>query len=150
MSWGDVMSMYIISGRNDGLPCIPDVPDVTTMLLIEPVPEYVLRITAGANEGLPYTVLPWQNGAFMDAAQLTKVRIPSSVKRIGELAFSGTRLKTVKIARDCEFSETSFPEGCEVTYYTSDGSYSGNYGQLLDCDGKIVLDKSAARVYVKE
>lgn len=88
-------------------------------------------------------------GAFMDAALLAKVRIPSSVKRIGELAFSGTQLTSVKIARDCEFSESSFPEGCEVTYYTSDGSYSGDYGQLLDCDGKIVLDKSAARVYVK-
>ena len=56
-------------------------------------------------------------GAFENAEKLRKIVIPESVKKIGENSFSGTALESVKIASDCEYSESSFPEGCEIGFY---------------------------------
>ena len=56
-------------------------------------------------------------GAFENAEKLKKIVIPESVKKIGENSFSGTALESVKIASDCEYSESSFPENCEIGFY---------------------------------
>ncbi len=56
-------------------------------------------------------------GAFANATNLKYVRIPKSVKKIGEYAFRNTALLSVTIARDCEYYPTSFPNGCTVSFY---------------------------------
>ncbi|MCM1220522.1 MAG: CAP domain-containing protein [Lachnospiraceae bacterium] len=56
-------------------------------------------------------------GAFENAEKLGKIVIPESVKKIGTKSFAGTSLKSAKIAPDCEYSETSFPDGCKIELY---------------------------------
>lgn len=67
--------------------------------------------------GSGYKLLQRAAGAFQDVASLEKVSIPQSVKRIGKNAFAGTSLKKVKIASDCEYFPTSFPEDCIIEFY---------------------------------
>lgn len=131
---------------NDGYPkpinCVapPDIPNTNV---------HMWRITEGVNGGYPYVgtmPMPEPKGAFRKAEKLERAYIPESVKRIGAEAFRYTALKTVRIAPDCEYSPTSFPEGCEVEFYGG----GGDYGQLYDSDGYAVLDCEAARIYVKE
>lgn len=136
----------ITEGVNNGYPqpinCVspPDIPNTNI---------HMWRITEGVNGGYPYVgtmPMPEPKGAFRKAEKLERVYIPESVKRIGAEAFRYTALKTVRIAPDCEYSPTSFPEGCEVEFYGG----GGDYGQLYDSDGYAVLDCEAARIYVKE
>ena len=117
----------------------------------KPHPDGIWRIDDN-NGGVPYThkmmsilyVEPTVTlGAFEDAASLASVRVPITVKAIGRTAFAGTALKRVKIAADCTYEETSFPEGCVIERYPDD-----RYGQLYDSAGKAVLDYDARRVYV--
>ena len=119
--------------------------------LVKPYPDGIWRIDEN-NGGAPYThkmmsilyVEPTVTlGAFEDAAALSAVRIPPSVKTIGPKAFKGTALQRVRIAADCTYSETSFPEGCVVTRYPDD-----RYEQLYDSAGRAVLDYDARRIYV--
>lgn len=57
-------------------------------------------------------------GAFSNAKNLTKVKIPRSVKKIGPYAFRNTALTSVTIASDCEYNHlTSFPDGCQINFY---------------------------------
>ena len=56
-------------------------------------------------------------GAFANAENLTEISIPPSVKKIGRYSFSGTQLTSVRIARDCEYFPTSFPDNCEIFFY---------------------------------
>jgi len=131
---------------NEYLTGISDLPDNP---LTQPYPKTIWRIDKSQNNGKPfneYIPIPKPTGAFRNAAKLEKIYIPESVKFIGAETFRFTALKTVKIAADCKYSETSFPEGCEIEFYGG----GGTYGQLYDCDGYAVLDCEAARIYVKE
>lgn len=74
--------------------------------------------------GLP---APTHKGAFYGCSQLATAHIPKSVKRIGEYAFAGTALTKVKIASDCTYYPTSFPDGCEIEFYP-DESVGDNDG----------------------
>lgn len=56
-------------------------------------------------------------GAFANASSLKTIRIPPSVKSIGENAFTHSKLTHVRIAEDCDYSTTSFPKNCEVEHY---------------------------------
>lgn len=56
-------------------------------------------------------------GTCYNATNLTSVTIPESVKYIGEFAFTNTKLTSVKIASDCVYYPTSFPVGCEISFY---------------------------------
>lgn len=56
-------------------------------------------------------------GAFSNAKNLKQISIPKSVKKIGRFAFRNTKLTKVTIANDCTYCDTSFPEGCIVSFY---------------------------------
>lgn len=56
-------------------------------------------------------------GAFANASELTQISIPQSVKYIGREAFRNTKLKNVRIASDCTYFDTSFPDGCNIAFY---------------------------------
>lgn len=64
---------------------------------------------------LPTPVL---RGAFANCKSLDTAHIPESVKSIGQYAFRSTALESVTIASDCTYSATSFPEDCEIEFYT--------------------------------
>ena len=83
----------------------------------EPYPKALWRIENGSltHELLPEFIFL---GAFENAEKLRKIVIPESVRKIGKRSFLGTALKSVKIASDCEYSESSFPDGCKVEFYS--------------------------------
>lgn len=83
-------------------------------------PKALWRINPLYNGGMPYhELLPDVDdlGAFANATKLKKVYIPKTVKKIGEFAFRNTKLKSVTIAKDCEYYSTSFPDNCVVKFY---------------------------------
>ena len=121
---------------------------LTTGLLPEPVEKamekpYPAALWRVGNGRLTTDILPEevQLGAFCHAENLRKVSIPDSVKKIGEFAFRNTALRSVKIAEDCEYYETSFPDGCEIT--------GGPWEQLEDKNGDALTDSSGAKIMVR-
>lgn len=115
-----------------------------------PYPDVLWRVDSMANDGYPYhALLPDIEvkgpGAFCHAEKLIKVSIPESVKKIGAEAFRYTALRRVKIAADCEFYPTSFPEGCEISYYGGGGPYV----PLLDKNSYTLIDNSGAKITVR-
>lgn len=65
-------------------------------------------------------------GAFANNPGFYQVTIPKSVKSIGRYAFYGTRIDWVRIARDCKYYPTSFPEGCLINFYDDDEESDNN------------------------
>lgn len=126
-------------------------PESTGGNMPKPYPKALWRIDSDYNNGIPYNeLLPnipitRKIGAFKDAERLMQAEIPYSVKKIGEYAFSGTQLKKVTIAEDCEYYPTSFPEDCEVYFYGGGGAYA----PLADPDGAQLIDGECARIYVR-
>lgn len=57
-------------------------------------------------------------GAFCHAENLSSVKIPKSVKKIGPYSFTYTSLSEVTIASDCDYSETTFPKDCVINFYS--------------------------------
>ena len=97
-----------------------DFPEVPDKAFQEPLPKSVWRTDNQYENGYPFNMLMPEipaNGAFANASELTQVSIPQSVKYIGEEAFRHTKLKSVTIASDCTYFDTSFPEGCEIKFY---------------------------------
>lgn len=86
-------------------------------------PYTMWRIDPNANDGMPYLGmmigLPViaSGGAFKDATNLVKIRVPQSCATIGRYGFGGTQLTKVTIASDCTYYNTSFPNGCVVNFY---------------------------------
>ena len=115
-------------------------------------PYTMWRIDPDINNGMPYSPLMIgvpviaHTGAFMDCENLSYAEIPRSCKSVGRYAFAGTALQKVKIASDCTYRDTSFPEGCEVEFY---GGGRGDYVQLRDGQGRAVVDGQGRRVFVK-
>ena len=94
-----------------------DLPEPLTGSYIQaPYPPFWWYVENGrlTHAGLPEKILV---GAFLGCSNLKTVRIPESVKNIGSHAFAGTALKKVKIASDCSYSDSSFPEGCIIENY---------------------------------
>lgn len=115
----------------------------------KPYPDAMWRIEPGINGGFPFNkLMPLEEpaGAFMNARNLEYAYIPRSCKKIGEWAFTNTKLRRVRISEDCEYYPTSFPQGCEIEFCGG----GGEYGQLLDSEGYAVIDADGARIYVKE
>ena len=135
-------------GEN-GFPTNTEFIDIPEKAMDEPYPDAMWRIEPGMNDGFPFNkLMPLEepSGAFMNAHNLEYAYIPRSCKKIGELAFTNTKLRRVKIANDCEYYPTSFPPGCEIEFYGG----GGEYGQLYDSEGYAVIDADGARIYVKE
>ena len=107
---------YISSGKlkHDGL------PEPITSLMNEPYPPFWWYVSNGklTHNGLP---VPAPVGAFRNCGQLKTAIIPESIKNIGSHAFAETALKSVTIASDCVYSDTSFPSRCTVNFYPSGG-----------------------------
>lgn len=141
---------YVWHMGADGYPTNSLFPELPASPMEKPYPKALWRINPLVNNGYPFHELlsglvRKGPGAFRNAAHLTRVRIPETVKTIGAEAFRNTALRSVTIAPDCTYSETSFPEGCEVNFYGG----GGEYGQLVDCNGVEILDCEAVRILVK-
>lgn len=124
-----------------------DMPADVPELFAAGYPDILWRVDGYTNEGMIYSpLIPGMtlSGAFKDVVTLEQVTIPHTCQRIGPVAFAGTSLREVTIPADCEYSETSFPEGCEVHFYGG----GGDYGQLYDCNGYAVIDSEHARIYI--
>ena len=111
---GDIMSA-LWTVENNRL-THADLPEPITNIMSEPYPPFWWYISNGrlTHTGLP---APIGAGAFFGCSNLKKVHIPESVKSIGAYAFAGTALTSVKIAGDCTYSSTSFPDGCTISFY---------------------------------
>lgn len=125
-------------------------PTTIEKAMSKPYPAALWRIDSMANDGFPYNALQpdisvKSPGAFCHAEKLVKVSIPESVKKIGKEAFRYTALKKVRIAADCEYYDTSFPENCEISYYGGGGPYV----MLEDKDGYALLDKTGAIITIR-
>lgn len=146
MSTQVITSWFLTPGGlpdNDAFIPFPDDP------LAGEIPKTRWRITPAVNNGLPYhELLPLEkpSGAFMNAVNLEYVYIPRSCKKIGEWAFTNTKLRRVRISEDCEYYPTSFPKGCEIEFYGG----GGEFGQLLDSDNFALIDSEGTKIYVKE
>ncbi len=82
-------------------------------------------------------------GAFRAAAYLSNVVIPKSTKEIGEWAFADTRIASVRIAVDCSYFPTSFPDGCEIWHYTDGGNLRDSNGlYIVDSNGKLLRGRT--------
>ncbi|MDE7363332.1 MAG: leucine-rich repeat domain-containing protein [Ruminococcus sp.] len=95
---------------------LPD--EIPEKAIEKPFPKSLWRIRDNLTHELLPTYTPL--GAFENAEKLQKIIIPESVKKIGKFGFSGTALKTVKIASDCEYSESSFSENCTINFYVKE------------------------------
>lgn len=103
-----------------------DLPEPLTGNYIQPpYPPFWWYANDGnlTHDGLP---APAHTGAFYGCSQLATAHIPKSVKRIGEYAFAGTALTKVKIASDCTYYPTSFPDGCEIEFYPDENESVGD------------------------
>lgn len=97
-----------------------DFPEVPERAFQAPLPKSVWRIDNQYEDGYPFNMLMPEVpavGAFANASDLTQVSIPQSVKYIGREAFKNTKLKNVRIASDCTYFDTSFPDGCIINFY---------------------------------
>ncbi len=133
----------------DGFPTNTNFIDIPSNPMEKPYPHAMWRIEPGVNNGLPFNKLMPQeepSGAFMNARNLEYAYIPRSCKKVGKWAFTNTKLRRVRIAEDCEYYPTSFPQDCEIEFYGG----GGEYGQLLDSEGCALIDADGARIYVKE
>lgn len=139
------MDWYI---EGDNYPTTDYFPELPENAVNPPFPAMMWRIDPKMNGGFPFHGLlpdvPRQSGAFENASRLSRVAIPESVKVIGDTAFSGTALTVVRIAADCKFGESSFPENCRILRYPAH-----THGQLTDSSGRAVLDRQGRRIYAR-
>jgi hypothetical protein len=94
-----------------------DIPE----LFVTGYPDILWRVDGVTNNGMIYSPLIPDMiavGAFKDVSTLRRVVIPNSCKRIGLVSFSGTNIREAIIASDCSYSQTSFPEGCTIDFYS--------------------------------
>ena len=111
---------YFVKIANDELRTL-DMPDNTPVLYETSYPDMIWRVDGVTNDGKIYSPLIPNMialGAFKDVSTLKRVVIPNSCKRIGLVSFWGTTLREVVIASDCSYSQTSFPEGCTIDFYS--------------------------------
>ncbi len=110
---------------NDGNLTHDGLPEPISAIMSEPYPPFWWYVENGrlTHAGLPEPLI---DGAFSGCSELRAVSIPRSVKSIGANAFSGTALKRVRIASDCSYSKSSFPDGCVVEFYDQEQTVPSN------------------------
>ena len=137
--------MAWIIGEN-GYPTNTDFIEITENYIEKPYP---LALWIIGENGYP-TNGPFLDtellGAFANATKLQEVSIPKTVKKIGKYAFRNTQLRSVTIASDCTYYDTSFPPNCEIKFHGGGGEYS----QLYDSEGYAIIDADGARIFVRE
>ena len=107
------------------------IDSIDTPLFVKPYPasmwwlEEDILLNLLLPEPLEFVV----NGAFLDAKSLEYVKIPKSVTSIGFYAFNGTKLKKVMLSKNCVYSSSAFPMGCEILFY--EDQYDQNYDILV-------------------
>lgn len=107
-------------GEN-GFPTNTEFIDTPEKAMDKPYPLAMWRIEDDINKKFPFNELLLNVdllGTFANAKDLQEVSIPKSVKKIGKYSFKNTQLKSVTIAKDCEYYDTSFPKGCKINFYT--------------------------------
>lgn len=84
-----------------------------------------------------------ENFAFSDCADLTDLKIPGSVERIGWQAFDGTNLSTALLDADCQFTYASFPAETKIyNSYEQSGACGENAAWTLDESGLLTISGS--------
>lgn len=63
------------------------------------------------DSGIPVPIIV---DAFRNCTALQRIKINNSVKSIGKLSFENTILTQVKLADDCTYYSTTFPQDCVV------------------------------------
>lgn len=104
----------------DGYPTNDLFPELPEVAMNKPYPNALFRTDEQFNSGYPFHKLMPEVpllGAFANAINLRTVRIPETVKKIGQYAFRNTQLTSVTVASDCEYYDTSFPDGCVINFY---------------------------------
>ena len=109
-----------IAGYNEDYPVINEIDMTNAKVQVKPFPRILPDLehpekldgypSFGWNDGLD------DFGAFA-RSNITKIKIPESVKFIQDFTFYDTSVKKVKIAADCVYFEHSFPEECEIEFY---------------------------------
>lgn len=95
---------------------IVDCPIPTLMTESMPLSEWRVKKGTVTHELLPtYKLL--LDGAFKNAQNLSVVRIPDTVLKIGEYAFVGTQVERVVLNKNCVYSKKAFPTGTKFFYY---------------------------------
>lgn len=81
-------------------------------------------------------------GAFMNCTNLTSIEVPESVYELGPHTFFQSGLESVTIPIDCIFYETTFPDGCTISYYPFTTNISTQLPNILNTycfdDDKLV------------
>ena len=100
------------------------------------------KCTAGAESIiLAESVRQIGTGAFTGNSDLLYVYIPPRVKVIGENAFSDAAFESVKIAYDCGYKASSFPEVCSIKFYPYES-------ELVYADKHSAVKQTASKVWV--
>ena len=108
-----------VIGEN-GFPTNTEFIDIPEKAMDEPYPDAMWRIKDDSNNKSPFNELLLNVdllGVFANAKDLQEVSIPRSVKKIGRYSFANTQLKSVTIAKDCKYYDTSFPKACKINFY---------------------------------
>ena len=71
-------------------------------------------------------------GAFMNCTNLTSIEVPESVYELGPHTFFQSGLESVTIPIDCIFYETTFPDGCTISYYPFTTNISTQLPNILN------------------
>lgn len=93
---------------------VPQPPSI--MISSMPLAEWRIKKETVTHELLPtYKLL--LDGAFKNAQNLSVVRVPSTVLKIGEYAFFDTNISRVVLNKNCVFNKKAFPSGTKIFYY---------------------------------
>lgn len=99
---------------NGGYPYLPNRSRIE--VISDPLPECIFSLKSGEYPRFPRLNLI-KMGALNGATTLKNVQIPQSCKSLGQYSFNGTNIEQVTISSDCTYSETTFPETCNINFY---------------------------------
>lgn len=67
-----------------------------------------------------YLITPFNTPSVLGAfaySNIQDLNVPVSVSKLGEFSFLKSNLMHIKIAPDCQYYDTTFPEGVEIEYW---------------------------------
>lgn len=110
----------VIDEYNEDYPVINEVDVTNAKVQVAPFPR-ILPDMENPHKFEGYPSFGWNDGlddfGAFSRANITKIKIPATVKSIADYSFYDTGIKKVKIAHDCVYFEHSFPEGCIIENY---------------------------------